>query len=52
MRAAVRDYIARTSPRYGALTAARLVQAMGLLPQFPESGRILPVRVITRPSGS
>jgi hypothetical protein len=40
MRAAVRDYIARTSPRYGALTAARLVQAMGLLPQFPESGRI------------
>lgn len=39
---AIRDYIARTSPRYGALTAARLVQAMGPIRQFPESGRVVP----------
>lgn len=39
---AIRDYIARTSPRYGTLTAARLIQAMALIRQFPESGRIVP----------
>ncbi len=39
---AIRDYIARTSPRYGALTAARLVQAMAPIQQFPESGRLVP----------
>jgi plasmid stabilization system protein ParE len=39
---AIRDYIARTSPRYGTLTAARLIQSMGSMRQFPESGRIVP----------
>jgi plasmid stabilization system protein ParE len=39
---AIRDYIGRTSPRYGALTAARLIQAMDPIRQFPESGRIVP----------
>jgi toxin ParE1/3/4 len=39
---AIRDYIARTSPRYGALTAARLVEAMAPIRQFPESGRVVP----------
>lgn len=38
----IRDYIARTSPRYGALTAARLIQSMASIRQFPESGRIVP----------
>lgn len=32
----------RTSPHYGALTAARLIQAMDRIRQFPESGRIVP----------
>jgi toxin ParE1/3/4 len=39
---AIRNYIGRTSPRYGALTAARLVQAMDPIRQFPESGRVVP----------
>jgi plasmid stabilization system protein ParE len=35
---AIRDYIARTSPRYSMLTAARLIQAMGPIRQFPDFG--------------
>jgi toxin ParE1/3/4 len=39
---AIREYIARSSPRYAALTLARLVDAVDRLRQFPESGRIVP----------
>ena len=39
---AIRDYIARDSPRYAADLMARLVGAVERLAQFPESGRKVP----------
>ena len=39
---AVRDFISRDSPTYGALVAARIVAAVERLALFPESGRIVP----------
>ena len=38
----IHEYIAKTSPRYAAVVAGRLVGAVGRLAQFPESGRIVP----------
>jgi toxin ParE1/3/4 len=38
----IHDYIAMTSPRYAAVVAGRLVDAVSRLAQFPESGRIVP----------
>ena len=38
----IHDYIARTSPRYAALVADRVVGAVGRLRDFPESGRVVP----------
>lgn len=38
----IHEYIAKTSPRYAAVVAGRLVAAVGRLAQFPESGRIVP----------
>lgn len=40
--AAIHDFIARTSPHYAEVVAARLVGAVDRLQQFPESGRIVP----------
>jgi toxin ParE1/3/4 len=37
-----RDYIARTSPHYGNVVAARLVEAMDRVADFPKSGRVVP----------
>lgn len=42
--AAIRDFIARDSPRYAAITVERIVTAVGILEQFPLSGRIVPER--------
>ena len=42
--AAIRDFIARDSPRYAALVAERIVAAVDMLVQFPLSGRIVPER--------
>lgn len=39
---AIRDFISRDSPAYGALVAARIVSAVERLALFPESGRIVP----------
>ncbi len=39
---AIRDFISRDSPAYGALVAARIVGAIERLALFPESGRIVP----------
>ncbi len=39
---AIRDFISRDSPTYGALVAARIVAAVERLALFPESGRIVP----------
>ncbi len=39
---AIRDFISRDSPAYGALVAARIVGAVERLVLFPESGRIVP----------
>lgn len=39
---AIRDYIGRSSPRYGALVANRLARACGQLRGHPASGRIVP----------
>ncbi len=39
---AIRDFISRDSPAYGALVAARIVAAVERLSLFPESGRIVP----------
>jgi toxin ParE1/3/4 len=39
---AIRDYIARDSPRYAADLMARIVGAVERLAQFPESGRKVP----------
>lgn len=38
----IRDFIARTSPRYGALVVGRLIEAMERVADFPESGRVVP----------
>ncbi len=38
----IREYITRGSPRYAALTVARLVDAVERLRRFPESGRVVP----------
>lgn len=37
-----RDYIAGTSPHYGNVVAARLVEAMDRVADFPRSGRAVP----------
>ena len=38
----IRDFIARTSPRYAHITANRLVESVDRLAVFPESGRVVP----------
>jgi plasmid stabilization system protein ParE len=38
----IHDYIARNSPRYAAVVAARLVAAVDAVQDFPESGRVVP----------
>ena len=38
----IHDYIARNSPRYAAVVAARLVAAVDDVRDFPESGRVVP----------
>ena len=42
--AAIRDFIARDSPRYATLVVERIVTAVDILEQFPLSGRIVPER--------
>ena len=42
--AAIRDFIARDSPRYAAITVERIVTAVDILEKFPLSGRIVPER--------
>jgi toxin ParE1/3/4 len=42
--AAIRDFIARDSPRYAAIVVERIVLAVDILGQFPLSGRIVPER--------
>ena len=42
--AAIRDFIARDSPRYATLVVERIVTAVDVLEQFPLSGRIVPER--------
>jgi plasmid stabilization system protein ParE len=39
---AIRDFIARTSPHYGNVVAARLAESMERVRSFPKSGRIVP----------
>jgi toxin ParE1/3/4 len=39
---AIRDFIARTSPHYGNVVAARLVETVDRLRDFPKSGRVVP----------
>lgn len=39
---AIRDFIARTSPHYGNVVAARLVESMDRVRGFPKSGRVVP----------
>ncbi|MFQ5913789.1 MAG: type II toxin-antitoxin system RelE/ParE family toxin [Nitrospinota bacterium] len=38
----IRDFIARSSPRYALLVAERLVSTVERLEPFPRSGRIVP----------
>jgi toxin ParE1/3/4 len=38
----IRDFIARTSPQYGNVVVARLVEAMDRVHRFPASGRTVP----------
>jgi len=38
----VRDFIGRTSPHYGNVVAASLVESMDRIMDFPRSGRIVP----------
>lgn len=38
----IRDFISKDSPSYGDLVARRLVESVGRLEQFPESGRVVP----------
>lgn len=39
---AIREFIARDSPRYADLVVERLVTAVDILEQFPQAGRIVP----------
>lgn len=39
---AIRDFIGRSSPRYGALVAARLARATNDLRAYPDLGRAVP----------
>jgi toxin ParE1/3/4 len=39
---AVRDFIGRTSPHYGNVVVARLVEAIDRVKDFPRSGRVVP----------
>lgn len=39
---AIRDFIARNSPHYGNVVAARLVETVDRLRDFPKSGRVVP----------
>jgi toxin ParE1/3/4 len=39
---AIRDFIAEASPHYGNVMAARLVEAIDHLGQFPRAGRVVP----------
>jgi plasmid stabilization system protein ParE len=39
---AIRSFIARSSPHYGDVVAARLVEAVDRLIEFPGSGRVVP----------
>jgi toxin ParE1/3/4 len=39
---AVRDFIGRTSPHYGNVVAARLVESIDRVRDFPRSGRVVP----------
>jgi len=39
---AIRAYIGRDSPRYAALVAEQIVEAVGRLENFPSSGRVVP----------
>ena len=36
------DYIAKDSPHYTGVVVDRLIQSVGRLEQFPESGRVVP----------
>ena len=38
----IRSFIGRTSPRYASAVTQRLIDAVGRLEAFPESGRIVP----------
>ena len=38
----IRDFIGRDSPTYGTLVAARLIDSVERLAQFPNSGRVVP----------
>jgi toxin ParE1/3/4 len=38
----IRDFIGRDSPAYSVLIAARLVDSVERLAQFPDSGRVVP----------
>jgi toxin ParE1/3/4 len=42
--AAIRDFIARDSPRYARIVVERIVSAVDILEQFPLSGKIVPER--------
>lgn len=41
---AIREYIAKDSKTYADVTVARILSAVERLPQFPQSGRIVPER--------
>jgi toxin ParE1/3/4 len=38
----IHDYIARSSPRYATVVAARIVGATDRVREYPESGRVVP----------
>lgn len=38
----IREYISHDSPRYAEIVVQRLIESVGRLTQFPESGRIVP----------
>lgn len=40
--AAIHEYISRESPHYATLVVRGLLQAVGRLAEFPESGRVVP----------
>jgi toxin ParE1/3/4 len=39
---AIGDFIGRTSPHYGSVVVARLVESVDRLRTFPKSGRVVP----------